>query len=89
MVEQRDNSIEDVKAESATSYQATAAVEPEFPTSYAGTLARMRGKGQAADGAQITGIVMLGILLLGGTGSLLDLLLLGLQRLFVPWAGKE
>ena len=34
-------------------------------------------------------IVMLGILLLGGTGYLLDLLLLGLQRLFVPWAGKE
>jgi taurine transport system permease protein len=36
-----------------------------------------------------TDIVMLGILLLGGTGYLLDLLLLGLQRLFVPWAGKE
>jgi taurine transport system permease protein len=32
---------------------------------------------------------MLGILLLGGIGYLLDLLLLGLQRLFVPWAGKE
>jgi taurine transport system permease protein len=36
-----------------------------------------------------TDIVMLGILLLGGIGYLLDLLLLGLQRLFVPWAGKE
>jgi len=36
-----------------------------------------------------TDIVMLGILLLGGTGYLLDSLLLGLQRLFVPWAGKE
>ena len=48
MVEQRDNSIEDVKAESPTSYHATPAVEPEFPTSYAGTLARMRGTGPAA-----------------------------------------
>jgi ABC-type nitrate/sulfonate/bicarbonate transport system permease component len=36
-----------------------------------------------------TDIVMLGILLLGGIGYLLDLLLLGLQRLFVPWAGKN
>lgn len=36
-----------------------------------------------------TDIVMLGILLLGTTGYLLDLLLLGLQRFFVPWAGKE
>ncbi len=36
-----------------------------------------------------TDIVMLGILLLGGIGYLLDLLLLGLQRLFVPRAGKE
>ena len=36
-----------------------------------------------------TDIVMLGILLLGGIGYLLDLLLLGLQRFFVPWAGKE
>lgn len=36
-----------------------------------------------------TDIVMLGILLLGGTGYLLDLLILGLQRLFIPWAGKE
>ena len=36
-----------------------------------------------------TDIVMLGILLLGSTGYLLDSLLLGLQRLFVPWAGKE
>ncbi|ROP60109.1 taurine transport system permease protein [Enterobacter sp. BIGb0383] len=36
-----------------------------------------------------TDIVMLGILLLGGIGYLLDLLLLGLQRLTVPWAGKE
>ncbi|WP_058911669.1 ABC transporter permease [Entomohabitans teleogrylli] len=36
-----------------------------------------------------TDIVMLGILLLGGIGYLLDLLLLGLQRLLVPWAGKE
>lgn len=36
-----------------------------------------------------TDIVMLGILLLGGVGYLLDLLLLGLQAWWVPWAGKE
>jgi hypothetical protein len=36
-----------------------------------------------------TDIVMLGILLLGGIGYLLDLLLLGLQRLFVPGRGKN
>lgn len=36
-----------------------------------------------------TDIVMLGILLLGGIGYLLDLLLLGLQRWLVPWAGRE
>ncbi|MCL2894433.1 MULTISPECIES: ABC transporter permease [Brenneria] len=36
-----------------------------------------------------TDIVMLGILLLGGIGYLLDLLLVGLQRILVPWAGKE
>jgi len=36
-----------------------------------------------------TDIVMLGILLLGGIGYLLDLLLLGLQHILVPWAGKE
>ncbi|WP_034945340.1 ABC transporter permease [Erwinia oleae] len=36
-----------------------------------------------------TDIVMLGILLLGGIGYLLDLILLGLQRWLVPWAGKE
>lgn len=36
-----------------------------------------------------TDIVMLGILLLGGIGYLLDLLILGLQRVAVPWAGKE
>lgn len=36
-----------------------------------------------------TDIVMLGILLLGGIGYLLDLLILGLQRVVVPWAGKE
>lgn len=35
-----------------------------------------------------TDIVMIGILLLGGTGYLLDLLLAGLQRWLVPWAGK-
>ncbi|WP_279023754.1 ABC transporter permease [Gibbsiella quercinecans] len=36
-----------------------------------------------------TDIVMLGILLLGGIGYLLDLFILGLQRLLVPWTGKE
>jgi taurine transport system permease protein len=36
-----------------------------------------------------TDIVMLGILLLGGIGYLLDLILLATQRLVVPWAGKE
>lgn len=36
-----------------------------------------------------TDIVMIGILMLGGIGYLLDLLLLGLQRLLVPWAGKD
>ncbi|QGY33159.1 ABC transporter permease [Pantoea cypripedii] len=36
-----------------------------------------------------TDIVMLGILLLGGIGYLLDLMILGLQRVIVPWAGKE
>ncbi|MBJ7220301.1 MULTISPECIES: ABC transporter permease [unclassified Brenneria] len=36
-----------------------------------------------------TDIVMLGILLLGAIGYLLDLLLVGLQRILVPWAGKE
>ncbi|CNH37207.1 taurine transporter subunit [Yersinia frederiksenii] len=36
-----------------------------------------------------TDIVMLGILLLGGIGYLLDLLIVGLQRLLVPWAGRE
>ena len=36
-----------------------------------------------------TDIVMLGILLLGGIGYLLDLLLLGLQRWLVPWAGRD
>ncbi|MBJ3816006.1 ABC transporter permease [Shimwellia pseudoproteus] len=36
-----------------------------------------------------TDIVMLGILMLGAVGYLLDLLLLGVQRLLVPWAGRE
>ncbi|WP_323640490.1 ABC transporter permease [Pectobacterium polonicum] len=36
-----------------------------------------------------TDIVMLGILLLGGIGYVLDLLLVGAQRVFVPWAGKS
>lgn len=36
-----------------------------------------------------TDIVMIGILLLGGIGYLLDLILLGLQTWLVPWAGKE
>jgi len=36
-----------------------------------------------------TDIVMLGILLLGGIGYLLDLILLALQQIFAPWAGKE
>lgn len=36
-----------------------------------------------------TDIVMLGILLLGGIGYLLDLLIVGLQRVLVPWAGRE
>lgn len=36
-----------------------------------------------------TDIVMLGILLLGGIGYLLDLILLGLQRWLVPWAGRD
>ncbi|UAY90592.1 ABC transporter permease [Pectobacterium polaris] len=36
-----------------------------------------------------TDIVMLGILLLGGIGYVLDLLLVGAQRIFVPWAGKS
>ncbi|WP_416414227.1 ABC transporter permease [Pantoea sp. App145] len=36
-----------------------------------------------------TDIVMIGILLLGGIGYLLDLLLLGMQRWLVPWAGRE
>lgn len=36
-----------------------------------------------------TDIVMLGILLLGGIGYTLDLLLVGAQRVFVPWAGKS
>ncbi|MDR1296992.1 MAG: ABC transporter permease [Deltaproteobacteria bacterium] len=36
-----------------------------------------------------TDLVMLGIILLGGTGYLLDLLLVLLERLAVPWAGKE
>ncbi|TKY82412.1 ABC transporter permease [Pectobacterium polonicum] len=36
-----------------------------------------------------TDIVMLGILLLGSIGYALDLLLVGAQRVFVPWAGKS
>ncbi|PKU21683.1 ABC transporter permease [Telmatospirillum siberiense] len=36
-----------------------------------------------------TDIVMLGILLLGVTGYLLDLAVVGLQRAVVPWAGRE
>ncbi|TCV92996.1 ABC transporter permease [Biostraticola tofi] len=36
-----------------------------------------------------TDIVMLGILLLGGIGYLLDLLLVGLQKALVPWAGRD
>ncbi|MDC9818920.1 ABC transporter permease [Pectobacterium polonicum] len=36
-----------------------------------------------------TDIVILGILLLGGIGYALDLLLVGAQRVFVPWAGKS
>lgn len=36
-----------------------------------------------------TDIVMLGILLLGGIGYLLDLLIVVLQRVLVPWAGRE
>ncbi|MDR3073669.1 MAG: ABC transporter permease subunit [Deltaproteobacteria bacterium] len=35
-----------------------------------------------------TDIVMLGIILLGGTGYILDLLIVALQRLTVPWDGK-
>lgn len=36
-----------------------------------------------------TDVVMLGILLLGGIGYLFDLLLVLLQRSFVPWAGRD
>jgi len=36
-----------------------------------------------------TDIVMLGILLLGIIGYLLDLLLVGLQKWLVPWAGRD
>ena len=36
-----------------------------------------------------TDIVMLGILLLGATGYALDLLLVTVQRLAVPWMGKD
>ncbi|OWW21800.1 ABC transporter permease [Noviherbaspirillum denitrificans] len=36
-----------------------------------------------------TDVVMLGILLLGTIGYLFDLLLVGVQRAAVPWAGRE
>jgi taurine transport system permease protein len=36
-----------------------------------------------------TDIVMLGILLLGATGYLFDVVLVALQRRFVPWAGRD
>ena len=36
-----------------------------------------------------TDVVMIGILLLGITGYLLDLLLVALQRVAVPWIGKD
>ncbi len=36
-----------------------------------------------------TDIVMLGILLLGAIGYIFDFLILTLQRILVPWAGKE
>jgi taurine transport system permease protein len=36
-----------------------------------------------------TDIVMLGILVLGGIGYLLDLGIVALQRRFVPWTGKD
>jgi taurine transport system permease protein len=36
-----------------------------------------------------TDVVVLGILLLGGTGYLLDLALVAAQRLYVPWAGRD
>ncbi|MDR2825213.1 MAG: ABC transporter permease [Deltaproteobacteria bacterium] len=36
-----------------------------------------------------TDIVMLGILVLGGIGYLLDLIIVTLQRSFVPWTGKD
>ncbi len=36
-----------------------------------------------------TDIVMIGILLLGAIGYLLDLLIVGLQKWLVPWAGKD
>jgi taurine transport system permease protein len=36
-----------------------------------------------------TDVVMLGILLLGTIGYLFDLLLVGMQRACVPWAGRE
>ncbi|MFC4278269.1 ABC transporter permease [Achromobacter aloeverae] len=36
-----------------------------------------------------TDVVLIGILILGVTGYLLDLALVGLQRCCVPWAGKQ
>jgi taurine transport system permease protein len=36
-----------------------------------------------------TDVVMLGIVLLGGTGYLFDLALVLAQRKMVPWAGKD
>jgi taurine transport system permease protein len=36
-----------------------------------------------------TDLVMLGIILLGVTGYLLDYLLVLVERLAVPWAGRE